>query len=400
MIEKTVLFVDDENSVLKAIERYLIREPYRKLFAAGAAEALEILKNEQVCLIVSDIRMPGMNGLELLKIVCERYPDVVRMVLSGTSESQLVIDAINNGEVYRYLTKPLGEGSELRTILAQALEYYELRRLHKQLFAELAEKNKELSEWKQRMARELQVAGEVQRKLLAAQPVNTTNYDVRFFYQPCLTVGGDFFDIIQLPDGRLCVYVGDVSGHGVGSALISTLLKMTLSDMIHAYIDEGPAAICRRLNSYMHEHAMGMDFFATMFLAVYDPATSCWQAFNCGHPVPDLVGADTELKSGLIPDDRTFPLGFFNEPAHYSRDIEIKWQAQKGDMLFFFTDGLYEAMSNTTGKILGFEKMAAIFESLVKQTGGLPDAQEILRIIDDSGYDTGRDDCCVILVRI
>lgn len=399
MKDKTVLFVDDENSVLKSLERYLIREPYRRLFAADAAQALEIMACEPVHLVVSDIRMPGMNGLEMLAVIRNKYPDVVRMVLSGTAESNLVIDAINNGEVYRYLTKPLGEGTELRAILAQALEYYELRRLHKQLFAELAEKNRELSDWKQRMATELQMAGEVQRKLLAARPIDTPACEIRFFYKPCLTVGGDFFDVMELPDGRLCLYVGDVSGHGVGSALISTLLKITLSDFIRSTIDKGPAAVCRLLNRYMHEHSLGLDFFATMFIALYDPALSSWHAFNCGHPLPELIKADFSLKTQIIPSQRSFPLGFFDDDSHYSSDLEIRWQAEKGDVLFFFTDGLYEAMHRSEGKVLGIDPMAQMFASLVKQHAGLPPARKIIDLIEADGYDTGRDDCCTILVR-
>lgn len=399
MKDNTILFVDDESSVLKSLERYLIREPYRKLFAGSGDEALEIMQKEPVSLVVSDIRMPGMNGLELLKIIRDKYPEVVRMVLSGTSESNLVIEAINNGEVYRYLTKPLGEGSELRAVLAQALEYFELRRLHKQLFAELAQKNKELSEWKERMASELQVAGEVQRKLLAAQAIKAETYEVRYFYEPCLTVGGDFFEIMQLPDGRLCLYVGDVSGHGVGSALISTLLKMTLSDIIRSNISQGPAVVCRLLNTYMHEHSMGLDFFATMFFAIYDPATALWHAFNCGHPFPALIRANSELKTSVIPAEKSFPLGFFNDEAHYTSEFEIRWRTEPGDILFFFTDGLFEALSKHDGKVFGLDRLAEVFRNLVEETGGLPDSGKILKIIEQHGYDTTRDDCCIILVR-
>lgn len=394
----TVLFVDDEKNVLSSLERYLLREDFNKIFCNSASEALEILEHTPVQVIVSDIRMPEMNGLELLRKVREKYPETVRMVLSGTSESNLVIEAINNGEVFRYLTKPLVEVKELKAILRQALEFYELRARKAELLKELAEKNAELSAWKERMASELKVAEKLQKKLLDAVPQNTEGFRTRFAYQPCWSIGGDFYDSIILPDNRLCVYLGDVSGHGVGSALISTLLKMTATDLVQAFYHEGPAAICRKLNEYMNSHVLQTDCFATMFVAIYDPSNQLWLACNCGHPVPALFSRKGKSKADALSTHGTLPLGFFNDPQRYTEKAQISWKSEPGDTLFLYTDGLFEARDNNNEQF-GIENLIEVVSQKISRAETMPPPQEIIDEVSSRGFDCTGDDCCAIFVQ-
>lgn len=123
--EPTVLFVDDEPRVLEGIRNVLAFEPFRVLTANSAAEALEVLATEPVSVVVSDERMPGMNGSELLSVVCRRYPTTVRIVLTGQASIESAIRAINSGQVYRFLTKPFSS-DELVNTLTAALELGEL----------------------------------------------------------------------------------------------------------------------------------------------------------------------------------------------------------------------------------------------------------------------------------
>lgn len=397
-MNSTILFVDDEKNVLSSLERYLVREEFEKVFCTSALQALEVLEKKPVQVVVSDIRMPEMNGLEFLRQVREKYPETVRMVLSGTSETNLVIEAINNGEVFRYLTKPLAEVKELKSILRQALEFYELRAKKAELLEELACKNSELSAWKERMAYELKVAEKLQKKLLDAFPQNTKSFLTRFAYQPCWSIGGDFYDSIILPNDRLCVYLGDVSGHGVGSALISTLLKMTTTDLVRDYFQDGPAAICRRLNEYMNTHVLQTDCFATMFLAIFDPAEMSWHACNCGHPVPLVFSRNGAAKLDSLSTHGTLPLGFFDDPKRYTKEYQISWSCDAGDTLFLFTDGLFEARDKT-GEQFGMENLAQIVSEKISNTESLPVPQEIIDEVAARGFDCGADDCCAIFVR-
>ncbi len=123
---ETILFVDDEESILNALRRELIDEEYRCLFALSGAQALKIMENEDVSVIVSDMKMPEIDGLRLLKLVKEKYPQTVRIVLSGYTQLPQILVTINQAEVFKFLTKPWG--SELKSVILQAIGYHQLQK--------------------------------------------------------------------------------------------------------------------------------------------------------------------------------------------------------------------------------------------------------------------------------
>ncbi len=125
---RTVLLVDDERMILTALERSLRAEGYRVLCADSPAEALAFLAAGGVDVILSDIDMPQMSGVELLSRVKQAFPEVVRMLLTGGATLSTALEAINTGEVYRYLTKPW-DNVALRATLREAFaRLEELRR--------------------------------------------------------------------------------------------------------------------------------------------------------------------------------------------------------------------------------------------------------------------------------
>ena len=127
-----VLFVDDEPNILDSIRRQL-RKSHDVLTATSGVEALALLKDTgPVALVVSDMRMPGMNGTELLTRIRAEYPDTVRMILSGQADLESTIAAINDGHVFRFLTKPCHEDA-LRRAVNAGLEQYELITARKEL---------------------------------------------------------------------------------------------------------------------------------------------------------------------------------------------------------------------------------------------------------------------------
>lgn len=127
MDKKTVLFVDDNRSILNTLELGLMGQPYERLFAANGPEALEILKEQKVHVIVSDLRMPEMNGLELLRIVREQYPQIVRVVLSGYTHISTLLHAINQGHVYKFIMKSWKIEDEFKPAILEALGYYDFQ---------------------------------------------------------------------------------------------------------------------------------------------------------------------------------------------------------------------------------------------------------------------------------
>ena len=128
----TILFVDDEERILRSLKRGLIDEPYNLLFAGSGKKALDIMEKNEVHVIVTDMRMPEMTGLELLRIVKEKYPDVVRLVLSGYTQVTTLLTAINQGEIFRFITKPWKLEDEFISVIKQAVEYYNLQAEKKQ----------------------------------------------------------------------------------------------------------------------------------------------------------------------------------------------------------------------------------------------------------------------------
>jgi response regulator RpfG family c-di-GMP phosphodiesterase len=141
----TVLFVDDEVNILSALKRLFRNEGYRTLTADSAQAGLVLLENEAVDLVVSDMRMPGMGGAEFLEQVRARWPDTVRLLLTGHADVSSILHAINRGEIYRYITKPWDE-HEIQLIVRQALERRALEGITRSQNEELLRLNATLEE--------------------------------------------------------------------------------------------------------------------------------------------------------------------------------------------------------------------------------------------------------------
>lgn len=158
----TLLLVDDEPNILSSLQRVLRGESYRVLTAGGGEEALAILQREPVNLVVSDARMPGMDGSTLLALVQQNWPDCLRILLTGHADLTTTIRAINEGQIYRYISKPWDD-DELRLTLRQALGYQHaerervrLERLTREQNARLRELNATLEQRVQARTVELQ----------------------------------------------------------------------------------------------------------------------------------------------------------------------------------------------------------------------------------------------------
>lgn len=128
MSQGIVLFVDDEENILNSLRRGLIDEEYECIFASSGKDALEVIRKREVSVIVTDMRMPEMDGLTLLKEVKKISPDTIKIVLSGYTQLQQVLVTINQGEIFKFITKPWKLDEEFKVIINQALEYYNLRK--------------------------------------------------------------------------------------------------------------------------------------------------------------------------------------------------------------------------------------------------------------------------------
>jgi len=125
-MDHAVLIVDDEPKIYHALRRALHREPYDVVYASGGAEALKLLGERSIDVIIADQNMPEMQGSVLLSRVRQQFPDIVRMMLTGDARLETVMAAVNKGEIYRFFTKPCNE-SELIISLRDALQMRALK---------------------------------------------------------------------------------------------------------------------------------------------------------------------------------------------------------------------------------------------------------------------------------
>jgi response regulator RpfG family c-di-GMP phosphodiesterase len=141
--EHIILCVDDEQNILSALKRLLRKEGYRLLTAQSGQEGLQILEENDVHLVISDQRMPEMNGTDFLATVREKHPDTIRIVLTGYTEVDAITEAINKGNIYKFFLKPWNDQG-LKLEIKQALEQYDLVRKNKDLDRKIMEQNEEL----------------------------------------------------------------------------------------------------------------------------------------------------------------------------------------------------------------------------------------------------------------
>lgn len=140
-----ILLVDDERYILSSLKRLLFREPYKIVLANGGKEAINLLETEEFSLVISDMRMPDVDGVAVLKKAFEMYPDTIRIVLSGYADKDMMADVVNKTNIFRYIMKPWDD-NELKIQIQNSLELYESSYEKKQLLIELDKKNLELSE--------------------------------------------------------------------------------------------------------------------------------------------------------------------------------------------------------------------------------------------------------------
>jgi len=155
-----LLVVDDEPDLVQSVKD-LLRFDYKVLCATRASEGLRIMQNENVHVVMSDQRMPEMSGVQFLSQLKLQHPSAIRLLFTAYADLQAVTDAINQGNVYRYISKPW-DPEELKTVLRQAVDFYELQEERRLLTEEIKEKNRQL----ETANRELSRANELKRAFI------------------------------------------------------------------------------------------------------------------------------------------------------------------------------------------------------------------------------------------
>lgn len=156
--QPVLLYVDDELENLTGF-KFVFRKHYKIFVAQSAFEGLEIMRNNEIHLVITDQRMPKMTGIEFLEKIASAYPDVTRIILTGFSDVEAIIQAINKGRVYRYITKPWNK-DELKVTIENAMEAYKLRKENKVLVENLRSLNEQLESYAQNLENKVKVRTE------------------------------------------------------------------------------------------------------------------------------------------------------------------------------------------------------------------------------------------------
>lgn len=381
----TVLVADDELPNRLYLKKLLSSYGCDVLLAPDGPTALEMIHTQCPDLLLADVVMPDMDGFELCGAVKELAATRDIPVIMVTAKGH--IDDLKKGfdlGAMDYIRKPF-DSRELILRVGNALA---LRR-----------SQEALARWKRRMSYELELAGAIQQSMFSDVPCFSSSFEIRIKYRASMDVGGDAYDVISLPNGRCCVYLADVSGHGVAPAMISSMLKATATELIRAFHDRGPAYICNELHVRICTTLNNPSYYATLFMALYEPENKQWICMNCGHPDPILVcnGESVEFPKG----GGGIPVGMPLGPTRPYKDADqTVLECDAGLQILLYTDGLSEAVHHETGEECGEQTLRKIFLLLANNHSVVEKPHALLALIEDSGYAVGSDDCTAIVIRM
>lgn len=170
---RAILCVDDEKNLLTSLKRLFRKEDYNVHTAESGPEGLELLKGHPVQVVLTDQRMPGMTGVEFLQKVKDMYPDTIRVVLSGYADAYMIVDSINEGEVYRFLGKPWND-DELKAVIRQCFERYDMLKQNIELTERTRVQNEQLqklNENLEQMVEERTISLRLSQDVLESLPI-------------------------------------------------------------------------------------------------------------------------------------------------------------------------------------------------------------------------------------
>ena len=405
-----VLVVDDNEMNRDMLSRRLERKGYDVTVAHDGDLALELIRDHRFDLILLDVTMPGVNGLEVLKILRKAHTAIDLPIIMATAhrESEDVVKALALG-ASDYVTKPL----DFPVVLARVRTHLALKRAAeqvRQLERTLAERNRELEQTNARlekvngrMSRDLKAAARIQETFLPREALRVPGLTFAWVYRPCDELGGDGLNVIPLGRGRIGLYILDVSGHGVASALLSVTLSRVLSpppEPSSILVRDGnvpdrpeitpPAEVADRLNRlFPFDVATGQ--FTTMIYGVLDAATGEFRYVSAGHPGPVHLAAGA---GPVILESEGPPIGLA-EDAYEERSVRLA----PGDRLYLYSDGVPEAM-DPAGEQFG---RARLLQAIGRGCSG-PLQEDVAALLGEierwRGAASAQDDVAILAVEV
>lgn len=341
-----ILVADDERSSRGLLVRVLEAAGFACRQAGGGAEALDLVEKRRPDLLLLDYSMPGgLNGAEVCqKLRAHADPGLAQLpviMLTGMAGEEQEVFCLQAG-ANDFVTKPI-HPEVLAARIGTQLRLSALRQ-------QLEQKNQELAAWRADHERDLEAARLTQQTIIPQRLPALAGWDVAALYQPVIQVGGDIYDWLRLPDGRVFFWIADATGHGASAALLTTLAKLLFR---HAAAQSAsPAAILSAVNVDFRATFHGRSLLSAMGIA-FDPATGAVTMAGAGHP-PLLAlraGGAVEAFRSQCP-----PLG----AARALEPAESALTLAPGDGALLFTDGCYDAMDPSGNRLTlaAFEEFA------------------------------------------
>ena len=392
-----ILLVDDNPTNLQVLFRVLDGRGYKLLAARNGEEALSIAHKARPELVLLDIMMPGIDGFE----VCRRLKadpvtcDTAVVFLSALGETKDKVRGLDLGAV-DYVGKPF----QAEEVLARVHTHLTIQRLQR----DLARRNQELESANARMKRDLDAAARVQRALLQASPPVTPRARFAWQYRPCDELAGDSLNAFNIDDRYVCLYVIDVSGHGVPSALLSVAVTRSLSlrsDPSSLVTAPGagsgeqsivsPADVASRLSGIYPMELTTSQYF-TLVYGILDTHTGQFRFVSAGHPGPVRIRRNGTAEIVDVP---AIPIGMLEGTEYTDTVLDL----EPGDRLYLYSDGLTDE-TNAAGQEFSRDRLRATVKdglrgTLEQSVGAL--VHEVTSWRGDDGFS---DDITVLGVEI
>ena len=401
-VKSKVLVVDDEPGILNAIRRVLRKETFEIVVTEEPEEALQRLQHEAFAALISDQRMPTMEGTYLLEQARELTPDTVRILLTGYVDIHVAIEAINRGEVFRFITKPWDD-EKLRSTVRQAVSQFELKQENKRLNALTEKQNSELAQLNKELAaahqQEVHNASRIQQGLLQSQGLpELAGLEIAVLSIPSQQIDGDFYDFFEHGDHCLDLVVGDVMGKGVPAAILGAATKNQLLRAMNQLLADGgtlpsPEEVVSLAHVGVTRQLIDLESFVTVCYARFKLNEGQLDFVDCGHT--KSVHFSRRSMACTTLQGRNMPLGV----SASERYEQVRVTLEPGDILVFYSDGLTEAQ-NFAGELFGIERLI----ELVYQHCNVPPADLVEALhtaaVEYMGIEAFTDDFTCIVCRI
>lgn len=341
-----ILTIEDDPTIRHNIVAYLEDSGYLMLQAPTGRQGLELFDTEQPDLVLCDLRMPDLDGLEVLYEITQTSPNTPVIIVSGAGMISDAIESLKRG-AWDYVTKPIPNMQVLESAINKALERARLVQENLNYQRKLEALNQGLSTALEQLKND-QVAGrKLQSKLLPEDNLRFGEYQFNRKLYPAMYLSGDFVDYFVINERYLGFYMADVSGHDAGSAFVTIIVKSLMTHLQAAFVNEGREIILNPEQTLKHINdeliSQKLEKYITLFYGVIDLESDQLRASNGGHYPFPIIYNGLEAKPLEY---KSLPVGLF-EDASYS---PIELQLPETFLLLLMSDGIFELMPEKSNR--------------------------------------------------